>query len=456
MSRKLKDFLTLLLQLALDAGAVYLTFYLAYSTRFKFDLLHPGAGPPPISRYLRLMPVVIILFLVVFKWAGLYDTHRIIYKTDEFLAIIKSSVIAFFIITAGTFMYREYEYSRLMFAYAFFYSVGLVYLSHRLLSFFSSRVFFPMAGSPGILLIGGGRTKKQLAKNIHRVGRYDVFHLDGIDFKNIKNLSAEHNIGEIILVDMDVDRNIVMDLLNYCEKNDIEFKMVPDMLELKMGELGYDRYFGIPVLKLKHPLNEPVNYYFKRITDIIMCMAFLMLSTPLLLVLFMLIKLDSPGPVFYSQTRKGFKGNNFPFFKFRSMVTDAEDSLKSLMKYNERPGAVFKIKKDPRVTRVGRFIRKYSLDEVPQLFNVLRGDMSLVGPRPQILRETEYYDDTAKRRLNIRPGITGLWQGSGRSDLSYDEMIKLDLYYLENWTPGLDVKILLKTITVVVLRKGAY
>ncbi len=138
------------------------------------------------------------------------------------------------------------------------------------------------------------------------------------------------------------------------------------------------------------------------------------------------------------------------------MVNDADMRLKDIIKHSERIGPVFKMRKDPRVTRAGKFLRKYSIDEIPQLFNVLKGDMSLVGPRPQVLWETAVYNEEAKRRLNILPGITGLWQISGRSDLSYEEMIRLDLYYLENWTPGFDIKILIKTLPVVLLRKGAY
>ncbi len=221
-----------------------------------------------------------------------------------------------------------------------------------------------------------------------------------------------------------------------------------------MGELSYDSYFGMPVLELRHPLFEPTNYYIKRVFDITISMFLLIMLAPLLIAVMILIKIGSPGPVIYSHMRKGYRGRDFPFYKFRSMVQNADHLLKKLIKYNERSGQAFKMKNDPRVTYIGKFIRKYSIDELPQLFNVLRGDMSLVGPRPQVLWETDY-DDTARRRLNILPGVTGLWQVSGRSDLSYEEMIQLDIYYLENWTPGFDLKILLRTVPVVVLKKGA-
>ncbi len=455
MNRNFKNFIILPLQLLFDAVAVYGSFYLAYHIRFKTELFHPGAWAPPMHHYFNVIPAIIVLFLMFFKWSGLYETHKIIHKTDEFLAVFKGVVAAFIMMTAATFLYRDFSYSRLMFAYAFFLNIFLVYLSHRIVRFLEKRVFFPLAETPAIILIGGKKSKKMLLKNMSKMGDYEVIYMDGIDFDHIENLCRDRNVGEIILVDIKDSRDKVIRLLTYCENNSIEFKMVPDMIELKMGEMSIDSYFGIPVLQLKHPLFEPSNYYFKRCFDIVVSMAILVFFAPFLMFIMAAIFIDSPGPIIYAQKRKGYRHRDFRFYKFRSMVVDAEKQLRGLLKYNERPGAVFKMKKDPRITRVGKFIRTFSIDEIPQFFNVLKGDMSLVGPRPQILRETRFYDEEAKRRLSILPGITGLWQVSGRSDLSYDEMIKLDLYYLENWTPGFDIKILLKTIPVVVSRRGA-
>jgi exopolysaccharide biosynthesis polyprenyl glycosylphosphotransferase len=293
-------------------------------------------------------------------------------------------------------------------------------------------------------------------KNISKRKEFNVSFSPAMDLEQIRGCIAGRNIREVVLAESNVDREKVMKLINFCEVSDIDFKMVPDMLELKMGEMNFDSYFGIPVLELKHPLFELSNYYFKRIFDILGSMLIFLVLMPFLIFLVICIKIDSSGPVIYSHMRKGFKGKAFRFFKFRSMVSDADLKLQEVIKYNERGGPVFKMKADPRITRIGKFIRKYSIDEIPQLFNVLKGNMSLVGPRPQVLWEAAIYDDIAKRRLNILPGITGLWQVSGRSDLSFEEMINLDLYYLENWSPGLDIKILLKTVSVVVLKKGAY
>ena len=168
------------------------------------------------------------------------------------------------------------------------------------------------------------------------------------------------------------------------------------------------------------------------------------------------IKVDSRGPVIFKQTRVGRAGKTFTNYKFRGMVADAERQLAKLKKYNEASGPVFKMKDDPRVTRVGRFIRKTSLDELPQIFNVVKGDMSLVGPRPPLPSEVKQYTREQRRRLTIKPGITGPWQVSGRSDISFDEWVRLDTYYIQNWSLLLDLTILLKTLGAVLTRRGAY
>ena len=182
----------------------------------------------------------------------------------------------------------------------------------------------------------------------------------------------------------------------------------------------------------------------------------LIIISPLFLFIAVLIKISSRGPVFYKQNRVGFKGRFFQMYKFRSMVVGAEEKQSQLQDQNDAQGLIFKMKNDPRVTLAGRFLRKFSLDELPQLFNVIKGDMSIVGPRPPLLNEVESYNSWHKKRLNIPPGITGLWQVSGRSELSFEEMVKLDLFYIESWSLWLDIKIMMKTIPVVLFARGAY
>jgi exopolysaccharide biosynthesis polyprenyl glycosylphosphotransferase len=180
------------------------------------------------------------------------------------------------------------------------------------------------------------------------------------------------------------------------------------------------------------------------------------LLSPLLILITVLIKLGSRGPVFYRQWRVGKSGKRFRMYKFRSMVENAEEEIDALLELNEASGPLFKMKHDPRMTRMGRFLRKTSLDELPQLLNVLRGEMSLVGPRPPLPVEVDDYEEWQRVRLSVRQGMTGLWQVSGRSRLSFDEMVALDMYYIENWSLWLDVAILLKTVPIVLFAKGAY
>lgn len=204
--------------------------------------------------------------------------------------------------------------------------------------------------------------------------------------------------------------------------------------------------------------NTSSNYLFaKRIIDVIGSVFGLLVLSIVFIAVAILIKIEDPkGPIFFSQNRIGLNGKQFKMYKFRSMVSDAEEKLKELLKYNEVSGAMFKMKEDPRITSVGKFIRKTSIDELPQLFNVLKGEMSLVGPRPPLPREVEMYSNYDKQRLLVTPGCTGLWQVSGRNSLGFDEMVELDIKYIEKRTLLFDLKIIIKTVLVLFGSKDAY
>jgi lipopolysaccharide/colanic/teichoic acid biosynthesis glycosyltransferase len=217
-----------------------------------------------------------------------------------------------------------------------------------------------------------------------------------------------------------------------------------------------DDSLGLPVFVMKPISLTGMNFYYKRIFDILISIILLSVTSPIIIFAVLLIKLNSPGPILYLHKRVGYKGTAFNFFKLRTMVKDADSLLEKIKHLSERSGPVFKMKDDPRMTKFGKFLRRYSVDELPQLINVLRGDMSIVGPRPQVLWEATAYDNYAKKRLRIMPGITGLWQVSGRASLSYEEMINLDIYYIENWSPGLDLKIISRTLPAIFSKKGAY
>jgi exopolysaccharide biosynthesis polyprenyl glycosylphosphotransferase len=213
---------------------------------------------------------------------------------------------------------------------------------------------------------------------------------------------------------------------------------------------------GLPLLHVEIPQFEGGKHLLKRGFDVVVSGIALIVLSPLFLVLATLIRADSDGKAFFSQERVGRNGETFRILKFRSMVTNAPELLADLMEQNEGSGVLFKIKHDPRVTRLGRILRKYSLDELPQLWNVFTGDMSLVGPRPPLPNEVRDYEDHVRRRLYIKPGLTGMWQINGRSALSWEDSVRLDLYYVENWSVVGDLMILWRTVRVVINPVGAY
>ncbi|WCD92899.1 sugar transferase [Microbacterium sp. nov. GSS16] len=213
---------------------------------------------------------------------------------------------------------------------------------------------------------------------------------------------------------------------------------------------------GMPLIHVEHPRLTGRRRFVKRSADVMVSALGLVVLSPLFLVLAILVRTDSPGAAFFRQQRIGLNGKSFAMLKFRSMVADAEDRLPGLLDQSDGNGVLFKMRSDPRVTRIGAFLRKYSLDELPQLVNVLRGEMSLVGPRPPLAHEVEQYDQWTRRRLLVKPGITGLWQVSGRSDLTWEDSVRLDLYYVENWSLVGDILIVLRTVAVVIRSTGSY
>lgn len=213
---------------------------------------------------------------------------------------------------------------------------------------------------------------------------------------------------------------------------------------------------GLPLVYVERPQSEAASTWLKRAFDIVGAAAVLLLASPIMAITALLIKREDGGPVLFRQERVGRDGTTFPCLKFRSMVVDAEAKLRALQSQNMADGVLFKMTDDPRITRIGKVIRRLSIDELPQLVNVLRGEMSLVGPRPSLPSEVERYHSDVMRRLRVRPGLTGLWQVSGRSDLSWDDAVRLDLYYVDNWSMMQDLHILVRTVRAVLASRGAY
>jgi exopolysaccharide biosynthesis polyprenyl glycosylphosphotransferase len=247
-----------------------------------------------------------------------------------------------------------------------------------------------------------------------------------------------------------------MGIVHECEGRQISARIVPDLFQMSLTQVDVDDLAGVPLISVRQIGFGRLALLVKRAMDVAGAIIGLVVGAPLLALIAFAIRLDSPGPILFSQARIGQGGVPFRMLKFRSMRAGSEAELENLRLLNESDGPTFKMRDDPRITRIGRRLRRHSLDELPQLWNVLRGEMSLVGPRPPLPDEVDRYKDWHMRRLEVRPGLTGLWQVSGRSLLSFDEQVLLDIHYVEKWSLWLDLQTLLRTIPQVVLGDGAY
>jgi exopolysaccharide biosynthesis polyprenyl glycosylphosphotransferase len=263
-------------------------------------------------------------------------------------------------------------------------------------------------------------------------------------------------LDELIVTDSDFDESELLEIVEQAHARGVKVKVAPKTTELLTHRAEYVPGQGAPLFELRAPVFVGADWAAKRAFDLVVSVLLGVAFLPVWLLIAFAIKLDSRGPVLYGDRRIGLKEREFLMFKFRTMVAGAAERQLALEQENEAPGALFKIRDDPRLTRVGAVLRRFSLDEVPQVLNVLRGEMSLVGPRPLPVRDFEQLEAWHRKRYLVLPGMTGLWQISGRSDLSFDDLVRLDFYYLDNWSIWLDISILLKTVPAVVERRGAY
>ena len=268
---------------------------------------------------------------------------------------------------------------------------------------------------------------------------------------------ARNEVNELIVTDSDYTDRELVDIVENAHRRGVKVRVAPRASELLIERRGeYVPGEGVPLFELRPPVFAGTDWLVKRAFDLTVSLAVAMFGLPLWILIAVAIRLDSAGPVLYRDPRIGLNEQEFRMFKFRTMRADAAELQPQLEDANEAAGALFKIAEDPRMTRVGRFLRRYSIDEVPQVINVLRGEMTLVGPRPLPIRDFELLEDWHRKRYLVLPGMTGLWQIAGRSSLGFDDLVRLDFYYLEHWSIWLDISILLKTIPAVLARRGAY
>lgn len=430
-----------------DASVLLLAFMLANYMRHGL-FFHPA--------YNRLLTPVLLVFIYFFYHHKFYNRLQLTYVYELF-RIIRAGTVAFGFIIVLTFFWRPFSYSRLMLTYFLLLTVIMVFAERELLKFLMVLCIKRFFQPDKILVVGRGRIVRALQRRIrlrHQAALW-IDHYPGAE--ELRAYVQDRGFSGIVIANFPLNHEKVVNIANLCENYGVDFQLVPDILELKLGDLVMDEFFGIPLLRLKLTPLTGTHLFMKNVFDVAFTIAGLALFMPFFVIIAALIKIDSPGKIIYNHTRRGRKGRDFKFFKFRTMVKNADAIILEERRSHYKSGnLLFKKKSDSRVTRIGGFLRKFSLDELPQLINVLKGDMSVVGPRPQIISEAEGYDESALRRLRVKPGITGLWQVSGRSDLTYEEMVRLDIFYVQNWSMEEDFRILLRTVPAVFFGKGAY
>jgi len=411
-----------------------------------------------------------LLWIVMFAYEGLYPSLGLS-TWEELKHLLKGNFVAFVLLVIFTFVTRTgFQFSRTVIVLAFMFSLLMLPLSRRL-----TREVLTRLGlwERSVVLVGEPVSVNQVLDNLRRHPDFGlkpmgVFlsepgEVGGLPFLGgLADIADQYVRAEEVIVAMpELDKRALVELVELVAQYIAPVvKVLPDLYGLASAGVQTHDLDGMLLLELEDQLALRKNIYLKRCFDTVCASLGLIVLSPFFLITALVIKLSSPGPVFFGHNRIGRDGATFKCYKFRSMVANAQDVLEELLARDPEARAEwqreFKLKNDPRITKVGAFLRKTSLDELPQLFNVVRGEMSLVGPRPIVKDEIELYGAKVRYFFKVTPGITGLWQVSGRNDISYDERVMLDEYYAKNWSLWLDVEILLRTFGVVFKREGAY
>ncbi len=474
-----KHFTILLLRVATDTLAYMCAARFAYWLRFENGFITSRFPPESVLTFndvfLSLLIALPVLFFFM-KICGLYETRIRVRTLDRFPRIIAAVngfiitlLVAMFLLDASG-SYRGYI------IFFWFACVLLLFVGRVLLQTGYSVMNRADVVERNTLLVGAGQVGKTLALKLAQHPEYGLKPIGFIDDNplierfnepEIKDLRVLGGLGDItdIIAEKNVEKVIVgfskdshesmLELITLCNNSGIECSVLPRLFEVITDDVLVRDVGGISMVPVSKKSIAGSRSAVKTIEDYVIVLTGLFIFWPVLAAIALAIKLDSHGPVFYKQTRIGRHGRPFQFIKFRSMVTGA-DQMRDELENGRGDDLLFKRVDDPRITRVGKWIRKFSLDEVPQVFNVLKGQMSIVGPRPGLPEEVDEYKGWQRLRLNTKPGITGLWQVNGRSDLPFDEMVKYDLYYIERWSLWLDIKTILRTVLAVVRGKGAY
>lgn len=455
------DFIYTAILVPVDYLALLLAGFLAYTIRQSSFVRELAVVSDifyklPIDKYLIFTALMAALWLLFFKIAGLYN-HR------EGRKFINQIIKIFLACTAGIsaiiiflFFKREYLFSsRFIILTAWSLSVILTVIGRGLVRILRRILLKYQITAKSIIIIGGDTNTNHFVEQIKAQKAWG-YRIAGkiLTLEQLRQKILCQPISEIILTDLTYSRQKVNQFLEFCQTHHLDFKYAADIFSAHLHNIEIDAIAGFPLIEIKRTALDGWGRVKKRLMDIIFSLIALIIFFAPSLIIILLIKLTSRGPIFVKLTRIGEGGRKFKIYKFRSMIQGAHELKKDLLKQNERKGPLFKMKKDPRVTKMGRVLRRFSLDEIPNFYNVLIGNMSLIGPRPHEPEEVGQYKEYQKKLLNIKPGITGLAQISGRSRLAFDEEARLDLYYIENWNLKMDIAILLKTPMAVLLTRS--
>lgn len=461
----------------LDLILVFMAFVLAYILRYEWQVFRPIYDPNSRS-FLPYIPYALaygFLTFLTYQNNGLYRNVRGRVWMEEIMLIASGVANATLVILALYFALQPLVTSRLMLLYVAVLAIGLLALSRLIRIFILTYLRSKGIGVQRVLIIGMGDVGQSVLRTLvsrRDLGYQVVGYLDDDPERGAVHLGRVQGLGKLenlakSIQNYAVDIVIItlrwqhyeniLELAQVARRADVEVRVVPDIFQLNLRQVQVENLDGIPLLGIQGvPTLRGANRLMKRVLDLTITCLLAPFWVPIHLLVALAIKLDDGGAILYKTTRIGENGRKFYMYKFRSMIPDADKYRNQVMQAAGSDPKRPKVVDDPRITRVGNVIRKLSLDELPNLINVLKGEMSLVGPRPPLPDEVELYENWHRQRLQTIPGITGLWQISGRSDVPFDEMCLMDIYYIENWSLQYDVQILLMTIPRVLLRSGAY
>jgi exopolysaccharide biosynthesis polyprenyl glycosylphosphotransferase len=455
---------------------IVLAFGLAYIVRYRLQWIREvePAYRVPFSVYVPSVMALTALVALIYWLDGAYRQERGRSYVDELSIVLRGTLNGIAAMIVIVFLATPSYYSRLIFAYAGLLTLLLVGLSRMVERVVRRARRRRGLGVTRVLVVGAGEVARSIMRAVvarpelgYRIVGYvddnpdkaqaEIGRFPGLGaIDDLPRVMQEQNVDEVLITLPWVSHRRIMQVLAQCERGNIQARIVPDLFQMTLSKVVVENLDGIPLISVREPALRDWQVLLKRAVDVILASLALVLLAPVWGAIALAIRLDSPGPVIFRQERVGRGSRRFVCLKFRTMCVDAEARVAELQAHNEASGPLFKMRDDPRITRVGRWLRRASLDEVPQIINVLRGEMSWVGPRPGLPSEVAQYDPWHLRRLEVSPGITGLWQVSGRSDVTFDEMVLLDIYYIENWSLALDLRILLKTLPSVLFSAGAY